>query len=383
MTSASLAATARRARFEFRAVGPVALAGLCEQVAAAAAETASRGFLLYLLTPALAETEGFSGYVPVAAALGKASYASGWNVEKNHPRPIRTLIPAGSVYSFEWPKEAPPGPPRAELVRRLSASFALRRRSRRRFRPLPAGDLAMNLTIPAGHHLLRLTALTPANCGDTGGSAAIDRPVAVDAWAKLPYLPHSALKGVLAGRRGNVHRRGGGFEKDRTDLFGAPDIDDTNTGREGDLVFGDAETLAFPALLHGGRRALVAPAAALGRLARRGILPAGTLRHVGDERAWGGPVSRSELPQVSDRLVTARFGFDASVLSALLGFGGPVIVAAAAAARALWQAAAVEERTLTALGDGRTVRKGSLRTIELSPPACSSWRWSRTFPAER
>ena len=38
----------------------------------------------------------------------------------------------------------------------------------------------MTLTLPAGHCFVRLTALTPANCGHTGGSAAIDRPVAVD-----------------------------------------------------------------------------------------------------------------------------------------------------------------------------------------------------------
>lgn len=223
----------------------------------------------------------------------------------------------------------------------------------------------MNLTLPVGHHFLQLTALTPANCGDTGGSAALDRPLAVDVWSRLPYLPHSALKGVLAGRWGNVYH-GGTLNKSRTDLFGAPDENDDGTGRAGDLVFGDGEVLAFPLLLGDGRRALVAVAATLWRLARHGLLPAIPLRHVESDWTYEGPVSPSDLPLLSDRLKTGSFGIDGETLAAWLGFSGPVIVAATEAARALWQAAA-EERMLTALGSGRTVRAGSLRTIELIP----------------
>ncbi len=223
----------------------------------------------------------------------------------------------------------------------------------------------MSLTLPKGHHFLRLTALTPANCGDTGGSAAIDRPVAVDVWSGLPYLPHSALKGVLAGRLGNVYD-GRTLNTRRTGLFGAPDTDDANVGRAGEVVFGDAETLAFPLLLRDGRRAMVAAASTLRRLAHHGILPEATLPHVDDTQGWEGPVALSDLPLISGRLRAVRFGFAAPALAALLGFRGPVIVAAAEAARLCWQAA-VEERTLTALGDGRTVRDGSLRTVELIP----------------
>lgn len=221
----------------------------------------------------------------------------------------------------------------------------------------------MNLIVPPEHHFLRLTALTPANCGHTGGSAAVDRPLAVDVWSRLPYLPHSALKGVLAGRWGNVHRKDGTLNMDRTELFGAPDEDDGGTGRPGALVFGDAEALAFPLLLGDGRRALVAVAPTLWRLARHGLLPAFKLPRVEDDWAYEGP---SGLPLLSERLRTGRFGFDAETLAAWLGFAGPVIVAASEAARVLWQAA-LEERTLTALGSGRTVRAGSLRTIELIP----------------
>lgn len=223
----------------------------------------------------------------------------------------------------------------------------------------------MSLKLPAGHRYLRLTALTPANCGHTGGSAAVDRPVAVDVCSGLPYLPHSALKGVLAGRWGNVYRNGA-LNTARTKLFGAPDENDDGTGRAGDLVFGDAEALAFPLLLRDGRRALVAVAPTLWKLARHGLLPAISLRPVAEEKAWEGAVSPADLPLLSERLVTDRFGFDLATLAAWLGFSGPVIVAASEAASELWQAAH-EERTLTALGNGRTVRAGSLRTIELIP----------------
>lgn len=225
----------------------------------------------------------------------------------------------------------------------------------------------MSLTLPAGHHVLRLTALTPANCGDTGGSAAVDRPVALDAWSLLPYLPYSALKGVLAGRRGNVHLRGGALNLHRTELFGAPAPDDQGLGKKSAIIFGDADTLAFPLLLRDGRRALVVAASTLWQLARHGIIPSRNLLHVEGDFAYEGPVARSELPPLPEPLRTARFGIDLQTLAELLGpYSGPVIIAASGAASALWQAA-VEERTLTALGNGRTVREGSLRTVELIP----------------
>jgi CRISPR type III-B/RAMP module-associated protein Cmr3 len=110
----------RRARFDF-ARGEEPLGELRERVAETAGENASRGYLLYLLTPALqagAPVEAV-GSPPVAAALGKSLYASGWDVERNRPRQIRALVPAGSVWFFDWPSDAPAGPARAELVRRL------------------------------------------------------------------------------------------------------------------------------------------------------------------------------------------------------------------------------------------------------------------------
>lgn len=110
----------RRARFEIdRCEEP--LEALREQVAEAAGESPSRGFLLALLTPAVetgAAVEAV-GMPAVAAALGRAVYSSGWDVEARKPREIQALVPAGSVYFFDWPADAPPGPARAGLIRRL------------------------------------------------------------------------------------------------------------------------------------------------------------------------------------------------------------------------------------------------------------------------
>jgi CRISPR type III-B/RAMP module-associated protein Cmr3 len=108
----------RRARFELREIRPVALNDLCGEVAQAAGAEESGGWLLYLLTPMLqAGPVEVDGLQPIAAALGKPGFTSGWNVQGKHPRPLRALVPAGSVYFFEW--NVPPGPARAELVRRL------------------------------------------------------------------------------------------------------------------------------------------------------------------------------------------------------------------------------------------------------------------------
>jgi CRISPR type III-B/RAMP module-associated protein Cmr3 len=110
----------RRARFEIaRREEP--LEELRERIAGAAGESASGGFLLALLTPAL-RTEAAveaAGMPAVAAALGRPVYSSGWDVEARRPREIQALVPSGSVYFFDWPADAPPGPARAELVRRL------------------------------------------------------------------------------------------------------------------------------------------------------------------------------------------------------------------------------------------------------------------------
>lgn len=225
----------------------------------------------------------------------------------------------------------------------------------------------MSLILPPDDRLLRLMALTPANCGDAFGTATVDRPVSVDAWRELPYLPSSSLKGVLAGRRGNVFTAKGSLNRRRTDLYGAPDREDRGDGEPSKVVFGDGEPLAFPLLMTDGQRAWVVVAETVFQLARWGFVPAQGLRPVESDLAFEGEVPRRILPPLSQTLERGRFGLERGVLTWLTGAANaPFLVAAPKAARALWLTA-LEDRTQTALGEDRRVKAGSLRTVELIP----------------
>lgn len=173
----------------------------------------------------------------------------------------------------------------------------------------------------------------------------------------MPYLPGSALKGVLGARLG-PHRAA---------LFGAPDHDLSGGGRPAEVIVGDGEPLAFPVLLGEGRRGFVFVAATLYRLATLGLLEVPGLRRV--EREDGVAVDgAAALPAVAARLPRARFGVAFGWMRRLAGIDAsvPAVLAAPQAARLLWEAA-VEARTLTALDGANVVRGGSLRRIELVP----------------
>lgn len=68
----------------------------------------SKGFFAYLLTPAVREKDWpvIENTQPLAAAIGKEKQISGWNtdIKNQSPRPILKLIPAGSIFFYEWPK---------------------------------------------------------------------------------------------------------------------------------------------------------------------------------------------------------------------------------------------------------------------------------------
>jgi CRISPR type III-B/RAMP module-associated protein Cmr3 len=95
----------RRAWFSFSGLNGEPL----EQIksAVAARLEGSRGFLVYLLTPLPVNSElpdfPWQGE-PVAAAIGRSRQVSGWNAQADAPGPrkIRTLVPAGTTYFFEW-----------------------------------------------------------------------------------------------------------------------------------------------------------------------------------------------------------------------------------------------------------------------------------------
>lgn len=106
-----------RVRMDFSPVPDWPLGELRDEIVESAREEETDGFLVYLLTPALASSDAprVQGADAVAAALGKPRYLSGWNVALGRPRELRTVIPPGSVYFYRWPE----GADRGRLVERL------------------------------------------------------------------------------------------------------------------------------------------------------------------------------------------------------------------------------------------------------------------------
>jgi CRISPR type III-B/RAMP module-associated protein Cmr3 len=94
----------RRADFRFSVASsdPLSLARdrVCEHAAA------SQGWLAYLLTPLPVPEAGVTldGRAPIAAAIGRVRYVSGWAAAAAEPgpRPLLALLPAGSVFFFSW-----------------------------------------------------------------------------------------------------------------------------------------------------------------------------------------------------------------------------------------------------------------------------------------
>ncbi len=112
---AFIAGDRRRARFRIEAK-PEPLTELRDAVIAAA-RRGGAGFVAYLLTPRIATTSQptLAAGAPIAAAIGKPRWSSGWNVAARAPRKITTLVPAGSVYFYEWRESSPET--REQLVR--------------------------------------------------------------------------------------------------------------------------------------------------------------------------------------------------------------------------------------------------------------------------
>jgi hypothetical protein len=237
------------------------------------------------------------------------------------------------------------------------------------------------LNAPAPARLLRFEVISPANLGSAAGEAILDRPTQKESWFGLPYLPDSALKGVLAAlyESGSPDDQGGARER----LFGSADRG-PRRGEAGKVVIGNAELLAFPLALRGGGAAWVFPALAAARfLAFDGGAEGPALSLLSEIEA--APERRlafaqPALPDLASPVSLAPLEAGgsrpggAALVSSLRRLAGPaitkadpVIVVASATAAAIWRAAA-ERRTLTALdSERRTVAGGSLRTVELIP----------------
>jgi len=238
------------------------------------------------------------------------------------------------------------------------------------------------MTSPADR-FLRVTFLTPANFGAAAGEAALDRPTQKAEDSGLPYVPDSALKGVLAGEHGDAKEKE--TNPEREDLYGSPDREDS-PGNASRIVFGNAELLCFPLATEDGGTAYIVPAESLGRFLwlesaterfseAVGLLT--TLEAKAEQKpavafpAWPAIHRRFELQPLAAytdphaiaelTLLLTRYAQRTPTT------GEPFVVVPARLAARLWLHAA-EMRTATALDRGRrVVREATLRTIELIP----------------
>ncbi len=235
--------------------------------------------------------------------------------------------------------------------------------------------------------LLRLEAVTALHTGSAAGEASLDRPVQKDAQTGLPFLPDSALKGVLASRYGDVPEKG--TNPERESRFGSPDRSGhhgapPSTGRSGPLVLGNGELLAFPLPSRPGPT-WVFPALTLAWALRfePGATDVSALlsllseieRSAGKAFAWPKlPLLDVPLPPEPLSGVSVRQQEQALValLRRLAGpslpADAPLAVLSSRDAARLWPAAS-DRRVLTALDSStRTVLDGALRRVELIPP---------------
>ena len=225
----------------------------------------------------------------------------------------------------------------------------------------------MSISLRPGNQLLRITLVTPANFGASGGNATVDRPLLLNVWSGLPVLPDTALKGVIAGKRGNVYDGAGRENSARTSLFGHADgiRGMFQQGTPSKISFGDGELLCFPCLAGGGGIALVFPVQNLLRFAKFAALEKLESLNFLDEDDFVGNVPASNLPT---GILHRKADVHLPSLASLVGHPATkFIIAGQRTSSRLWKMA-VEERMLTAV-DNRTstAKGGSLRCVEMVP----------------
>lgn len=243
------------------------------------------------------------------------------------------------------------------------------------------------MRLEQGEQLVRLTAVTPAHLGSAEGEATLDRPTQKEAWSELPFVPDSALKGVLAGRFGDIPEEEGKVNARREQSFGSPDRapleGQERPGRPAPLVIGNGELLAFPVPCADGIPAWIFPASTLAwALCLAGEAPqraglAGALHRIAEsDLAWVWPRLPRFVGTVQPRIsrehsVERESPALQELLRRLAGpdlpAAGPLLIVPDDLARALWLQAS-ERRTLVAMESGtRTVLPGAMRRVELIP----------------
>lgn len=236
--------------------------------------------------------------------------------------------------------------------------------------------------------LLRVAFLTAANFGAAAGEASLDRPTQKAEGSGLPYVPDSALKGVLAGEHGDVGEEASA-NSEREPLYGSPDREEAQ-GAASRIVFGNAELLCFPLGTEDGGAAHVVPAASLGRflwlegiaerfpeaVALLSVLEhhSATARPAVALPVWPRLARSFEIAPLAARIEPRGLAELTALLTRYTGWNPtveePLVVVPARLAARLWVHAAEVRAATALLRTRRVVREATLRTLELIPERC-------------
>lgn len=234
---------------------------------------------------------------------------------------------------------------------------------------------------------LLIKLLQAGNFGSASGEQTIDSPTQKEIYRELPFIPNSALRGVIK----SAFENDASLQPQISSAFGHQDVNSENDNAPlqaaGYLIIGNGDLLAFPILSIDGKRCWVIP---IGNI----------LKLLEIEQLWN--ERKIEIPNLSNTFysnydknkraviintqIFPNFNFDieiirefdlreeitvlANYLNYFLGSYLPDdaiwIVASDSLSRTMWRHAA-EIRTLTALSEQKTAQAQSLRRIELVP----------------
>jgi CRISPR/Cas system CMR subunit Cmr4 (Cas7 group RAMP superfamily) len=253
--------------------------------------------------------------------------------------------------------------------------------------------IATNLQQLSGYQptLLRIHLLSNANLGSTSGRAILDRPTQVDAIHELPYVPNSALRGVI--REGWNHQvnKVFGSRKFQRNL---DDPDDT----PGKLFIGNGDLLAFPLHTIDGERCWVFPRITIAKLLflfdrtdysdLLAVLNSGGYHHtvlaIPEIPELPVAVDLRQVPTSHKPTADHLFGLLQHLSGNIVRKTDYLLVVDEKLAVDLWRLAA-EVRTQTRLSKEKAAEDGSLRTVETVPEgsiflSLMEWREQGSLP---
>lgn len=242
------------------------------------------------------------------------------------------------------------------------------------------------MRITKEHNILILQLIQAANFGSASGNFVVDSPTQKEAYLNLPFIPDSAIKGVLKDSfNGNSK-----LKNSLKTVFGDPgsDIEEskTLTNGPGKLIVGNGDLIAFPLLTKDGKRCWIFPVGNVLKLLK--------LWHIANNEKLSIPMLSSRFFDNDNNKKTILLNVDElhdlgidlewireielkdeivflkkilfSIASELIPKKEPWLIISNTCSAMVWNMA-TEIRTLTALSKEKTAKAQSLRKIEVIP----------------